>query len=285
MGRLPWGRGRGRTNDVGQDKVPAGDEGPELADGDVAVEVGRAGLGHARAELAVAEAGQHRGQRGNEEGDDDGGARVVTGHGPGQDVHAGPQRAAHAQRHQVQGVEAAGQPAVLPAAVHHLAPQHLLAEAEQHLAPHSAVAPAGEEEGERVIHADAPPPGTPSRHNASGDGALPGHLLLAHLSLRFLLPDTHLGPPQSGAGPARTGVTGAGTPATGPEACGRPHFFLLLTETLDERRWHGPGNACQRQLLPAVATRPAGEDWWSDPEAADGEDGFTGPLGILWGKD
>lgn len=42
------------TDEVLEDQIPADDEGDELADGDVAVDVGRAGLGHARSELGVA---------------------------------------------------------------------------------------------------------------------------------------------------------------------------------------------------------------------------------------
>ena len=48
-----WGTAWRPTDDVGQDEVPAGDEGPELAHGDVAIEVGRARLGDPRAKLAV----------------------------------------------------------------------------------------------------------------------------------------------------------------------------------------------------------------------------------------
>ncbi len=47
----------GRAYDVLEDQIPADDEGHELADGHVRVDVGRACLGHARSELGVAEAG------------------------------------------------------------------------------------------------------------------------------------------------------------------------------------------------------------------------------------
>ena len=112
------------TDDVGQDEVPAGDEGPDLPDRHVAVEVRRARLGDARSELGVAEPRHDRGQGGDEEGDDDAGARVALGHLPGQHVDAGPQGAAHAQGDEVHRAQAAAQLGVLQAAhVHHL-PAH-----------------------------------------------------------------------------------------------------------------------------------------------------------------
>ncbi|TNN51868.1 hypothetical protein EYF80_037964 [Liparis tanakae] len=99
-------------------------------------EVGGAGFGDAGAELGVAQAGHDGGQRRDQEGDDDAGARVSLGHLAGQDVDAGAQGAADPQGDEVGGPQAAAQLGVLQAAhVDHL-PAHQGAAERQDLLQH-----------------------------------------------------------------------------------------------------------------------------------------------------
>lgn len=121
----------GLTDDIGEDEVPACDKSPQLADRHVAVEVRGASLGHPSTKLGVAQTSQDRSQGSDEEGEDDRRSRAVPGHGPCQDIHAGAQRAADAQGHQVERVEASGEVGVLGAAVHNFHPQELRTDALQ----------------------------------------------------------------------------------------------------------------------------------------------------------
>ena len=114
------------TNNVSEDEVPASDEGPEFSNRYVAIEVRWASFGHAGAELGVAQTSQDWGDGSDEEGEDDGRSRAVPGNGAGQHVHPGTQRAADAQRHQVERVKASREVWILGVTVYDLHPQELL---------------------------------------------------------------------------------------------------------------------------------------------------------------
>lgn len=53
------------TNDIGEDEVPASDEGPQFAHGHVGVEVGRTRFGNTGSKFSVAQTSQDRGQGGD----------------------------------------------------------------------------------------------------------------------------------------------------------------------------------------------------------------------------
>lgn len=105
------------TYDIREDEVPPRDEGPDLSDCYVAVEVRRTRFGDPGAELGVAQTSQHGGQSGDEEAEDDGRPRLLAGDLASQDVDAGAQRGAHPQSDEVQGGQAAGEAGLLAGAV------------------------------------------------------------------------------------------------------------------------------------------------------------------------
>ena len=72
-----------------QENVPADDKGPEFADGDVGVDVGRSSFRHPTAELGVAQSRQDGSQSGDDEGDDNGRTRQFVGHRSRQHVDSG----------------------------------------------------------------------------------------------------------------------------------------------------------------------------------------------------
>ena len=76
------------TDSVLKDEVPPDNEGNELPDRRVRVDIGRAGPGHPRAELGVADAGEGGGEAGHGEGEDHRGPRHVAGNGARQDIDA-----------------------------------------------------------------------------------------------------------------------------------------------------------------------------------------------------
>lgn len=97
------------TDHIRQDEVPARYEGPYFSHRHVAVEVRRARLGDAGAELGVAQAGQHGGQGRDEEAEDNGWSRLLSSDLACEDVDTGAQRGAHAQGDEVQSGQAAGE--------------------------------------------------------------------------------------------------------------------------------------------------------------------------------
>lgn len=113
------------TNDIGEDEVPASDEGPQLAHCHVGVEVSRTCFGNTGSKFSVAQTCQDRSQGSDEEREDNGGSRGVPGHSSGQHVHASAQSAADAQSHQIQCIKASGEVGLFRAAVHNLHSQEL----------------------------------------------------------------------------------------------------------------------------------------------------------------
>lgn len=98
------------TYDIGEDEVPAGDEGPDFSDSHVAVKVRRACFGDTGAKFGIAQAGKHRGEGSDEKTEDNGRPRLIPGNLASQDVDASAQRGAHPQGDEVQGGQAAGEP-------------------------------------------------------------------------------------------------------------------------------------------------------------------------------
>ena len=83
------------TDSVLKDEVPPDDEGNELPDRRVRVDIGRAGPGYPRAELGVADPRQRGGETCYGEGEDQRGPRHVARHGARQDVDADSCRTKH----------------------------------------------------------------------------------------------------------------------------------------------------------------------------------------------
>lgn len=127
------------TNGIRKEEVPSGDEGQQLSGRHVSVKVRRARFGHAGTELSVTQAGKDGRHRRNQEGQNDGGSRILFGHVAGHHVDPGAQRAPDTQRHQVEGVEAARQAGLVAGGVHHLDAHQLPPEALQGFWNHRAV--------------------------------------------------------------------------------------------------------------------------------------------------
>lgn len=128
-----------RTNDIGEDEVPASDEGPQFAHCHIGVEVSRARFGNTGSKFSIAQTSQDRGQGGDEEREDNGGSRGVSGHSSSQHVHTSTQSAADAQGHQIERVKASGEVGLFRAAVHNLHSQELwpnVLKRCQHFDPH-----------------------------------------------------------------------------------------------------------------------------------------------------
>lgn len=116
------------TDHIREDEVPPRDEGPDLPHRHVAVEVGGARFGNSRAEFGVAQAGQHGGQSGDQEAEDDSGPRLIPGHFPGQNVDPGSEGGAHSQGDEVQGGQAPSKLRLFPRTVQCPATQQGFAE-------------------------------------------------------------------------------------------------------------------------------------------------------------
>lgn len=97
------------TYHIGKDEVPPCDESPDFSDRNVTVKVRRARFGDTRSELGVAQAGQHGGQSGDEEAEDNGRSCLVPSNFASEDVDAGAKRGANPQGDEVQGGQAAGE--------------------------------------------------------------------------------------------------------------------------------------------------------------------------------
>ncbi|TNN35856.1 Transmembrane emp24 domain-containing protein 5 [Liparis tanakae] len=108
------------TDDVGEQQIPPGDKSQQLSDSHIAVQVRRAGFRDPGPKLCVAQPGEDGGHGGDQEGDDDAGSGAVPGHLSRQDVDPGPQGAAHAQGHQVQGGQASVEGGLLALRLHGL---------------------------------------------------------------------------------------------------------------------------------------------------------------------
>jgi len=108
------------TDDVGEQQIPPGDKSQQLSDSHIAVQVRGAGFRDPGPKLCVAQPGEYGGHGGDQEGDDDAGSGAVSGHLSRQDVDPGPQGAAHAQGHQVQGGQASVERGLLALRLHGL---------------------------------------------------------------------------------------------------------------------------------------------------------------------
>lgn len=116
------------TYDIREDEIPPCDEGPDFSNCHIAIKICRARLGHPGAELSVAQAGQHGGQSGDEEAEDDGRSRLLSGDLASEDVDASAQRGAHSQSNEVQGGQAAGELGLFTGEVQCPATQQVFAE-------------------------------------------------------------------------------------------------------------------------------------------------------------
>lgn len=129
-------RNAGLAYDIGEKQVPSCDKGPHLPYSHIAVEVGRARLGHPGAKLSIAQSSEDRRHGGNEEADDDTGPGHRASHFPRQHVHPGTEGAAHPQRHQVKRGEAAAKVGLFSLRLEGLPAAELPKEREQLGTPH-----------------------------------------------------------------------------------------------------------------------------------------------------
>lgn len=122
--------------DVGQQQVPSCNEGPDFTHSHIAVQIGGASFGHTGAELGVTQPSEHGRHGGDEEGDDDAGARRGACDLAREHVDTSTQRTAHAQRHQVQCGQAAAEFRALAIRLQRLHPGQTLQEGQQLRARH-----------------------------------------------------------------------------------------------------------------------------------------------------
>ena len=85
------------TYHIGEDEVPPGDEGPDFSNCHIAVKIRRARLGDTSPKLGVAQPGQHGGQSGDEEAEDNSRSCLQSGDLASQDVDTGAESGAHPQ--------------------------------------------------------------------------------------------------------------------------------------------------------------------------------------------
>lgn len=91
------------TYHIGEDEIPSRDEGPDLSDCHVAVQVRRARLGNTGAKFCIAQASQHGGQRSDEETEDNSGSCLLSGDLASEYVDTSAECGAHPQSDEVQG--------------------------------------------------------------------------------------------------------------------------------------------------------------------------------------
>jgi hypothetical protein len=90
-----------------EDQIPADDPGDELAEGRIAIGVRASRDGNHARELGVAQTGEQTAQSRENEGQNDGGSRVLRGGGAGQHEDSGADDGADAQRGEIQRAEGA----------------------------------------------------------------------------------------------------------------------------------------------------------------------------------
>lgn len=126
------------TYDIGQQQIPPGDKRQQLSNSHIAVQVRGAGLRNPGPELCVAQSGEYGRHGCNEEGDDDAGSCIVSGHLSGQHIHPCPQGAAHAKGHQVESGQASVKGGLLPLGIQRLPPREAPQKGLQVMARHAS---------------------------------------------------------------------------------------------------------------------------------------------------
>lgn len=112
------------TYHVWKNEIPTSYKRPEFSDSHVAVQVGRASLGHTCSKLSIAQASHDWSEGSNEEGHHNTGPGIAFRHLSRQHVDASAQRASHAEGDQVDGGQAAAKLGFLQGVHVHYFPPH-----------------------------------------------------------------------------------------------------------------------------------------------------------------